>query len=104
MGEMNMRIASLPAAYTQGITGKQTPGVEKEASSSFADMLQAKVKEVDQFQHKADATMDEGSVKGAEQIHESMIKLEEADLSLKLLVKTRNKAMEAYQEIMRMQF
>lgn len=41
---------------------------------------------------------------GAEHIHETMIKLEEADLSLRLLAKVRTKALDAYQEIMRMQF
>ena len=48
--------------------------------------------------------MEEGAVKGAENIHESMIKLEEADLSLRLVMKVRNKALDAYQEVMRMQF
>ncbi len=32
-----------------------------------------------------------------------MIKLEEADISMRLMVQVRNKAVEAYQEIMRMQ-
>jgi flagellar hook-basal body complex protein FliE len=67
-------------------------------------MVEAKIKEVDQLQHQSDETMNEGALKGAEQIHESMIKLDDADLSLRLLIKTRNKALEAYQEIMRMQF
>jgi flagellar hook-basal body complex protein FliE len=32
-----------------------------------------------------------------------MIRLEEADISLRMMVQVRNKAVEAYQEIMRMQ-
>jgi len=99
-----MRIASLPAAaYTNEITGR-IPKTRETASSSFGDMIETKIKEVDQLQHQSDRTMDEGSIRGAENIHDSMIKLDEADLSLRLLLKTRTKALEAYQEIMRMQF
>ncbi|MEO2082408.1 MAG: flagellar hook-basal body complex protein FliE, partial [Desulfurobacteriaceae bacterium] len=36
-------------------------------------------------------------------IEEAMFKIERADLSLRLLVEIRNKALESYQEIMRMQ-
>jgi len=36
-------------------------------------------------------------------IHELMIAMEKADISLRLMVQVRNKAIEAYQEIMRMQ-
>ena len=32
-----------------------------------------------------------------------MIKLEEADISMRLMVQIRNKALDAYQEVMRMQ-
>jgi flagellar hook-basal body complex protein FliE len=41
---------------------------------------------------------------GAEKIHETMIKLEEAGISMRLLLKVRSKALDAYQEVMRMQF
>ena len=36
-------------------------------------------------------------------IHETMIALDKADVSFRMLTKVRNKAVEAYQEIMRMQ-
>ena len=38
-----------------------------------------------------------------ENIHETMLALSHADLSFKLMVQVRNKALEAYQEVMRMQ-
>ncbi|MCE5244385.1 MAG: flagellar hook-basal body complex protein FliE [Desulfobacteraceae bacterium] len=37
-------------------------------------------------------------------MHETMIKIHEADISLRLLSSARNKALDAYHEIMRMQF
>ncbi len=41
---------------------------------------------------------------GAEQIHETMVKMEEAGINMRLLLKVRSKALDAYQEVMRMQF
>ncbi len=39
----------------------------------------------------------------AKHLHEVMIAVEEADISLRMLVQMRNKALTAYEEIMRMQ-
>jgi flagellar hook-basal body complex protein FliE len=36
-------------------------------------------------------------------LHELMISMEKADISLRMMVQVRNKAIDAYQEIMRMQ-
>ncbi len=71
---------------------------------SFSTELKETLQEVNHLQNRAEEAMVEGAVRGAENIHETMIKLHEAEISLKLLVKTRDKALEAYQEIMRMQF
>jgi flagellar hook-basal body complex protein FliE len=70
----------------------------------FAQVLEKTIGQVDHLQHEADRAMQEGSVQGAARIDETMIKLEEADISLRMLTKVRNKALEAYQEVMRMQF
>ncbi|HOV87391.1 MAG TPA: flagellar hook-basal body complex protein FliE [Syntrophobacteraceae bacterium] len=78
--------------------GAQAPG------PSFGEQLKAKLLEADQLQQEADKAMMDGAAKGAVNIHETMIKLEEADISLRMLVKFRNKALEAYHEVMRMQF
>ncbi len=75
-----------------------------ESQVSFADVLKTKIGEVDQMQHQADEAMADSSVKGASNIHETMIRLEEADMGLRLMAKVRNKALDAYHEVMRMQF
>ncbi len=71
---------------------------------SFLDAIKGKIEEVDRFQHEANKAMEDGAIKGADNIHEAMIKLQEAEISLRFLIKVRNKALEAYREIMRMQF
>lgn len=41
---------------------------------------------------------------GKADIHETMIALQKADISMRMLLTVRNKVIEAYREIMRMQF
>jgi flagellar hook-basal body complex protein FliE len=72
-------------------------------SFSFAEEIKKNLQTVDNLQHEADRTMRDRSVKGATKIHEAMIQLQEADISMKLLLKVRNKAYDAYQEIMKTQ-
>lgn len=71
---------------------------------TFIDMVKSKVQEVNAQQNKADRFMQEGALKGASNIHETMVEMEKADLSLRLMLRVREKAISAYQEIMRMQF
>jgi flagellar hook-basal body complex protein FliE len=73
-------------------------------SVSFVDELKDKLSEVNRLQNQADANMEQSSVKGATNIHETMIQLAHADLGLLMLAKIRNKALDAYHEVMRMSF
>ncbi|NLI32682.1 MAG: flagellar hook-basal body complex protein FliE [Deltaproteobacteria bacterium] len=77
---------------------------QKESSESFTGALSSKLQEINALQSQSDKAMAEGSIQGANSIHETMIQVEEADISLRLLTRVRNKALEAYQEVMRMQF
>ena len=71
--------------------------------SSFADMLKSMVSETDQQQKNADLTMQQLHTGGEKNLHEAMISMEKADISMRYMIQVRNKAIEAYQEIMRMQ-
>jgi flagellar hook-basal body complex protein FliE len=100
-----MRIDPIIQNLAESASGVQKPkdagGVD---SSSFADELKSKVGEVNQIQNQADQSMAESAVNGASNIHETMIRLEEADMGMRFLAKVRNKALDAYHEMMRMQF
>ena len=98
-----MRISPFSADLQREIKGP-AGGTKEGAVPSFGDELKASLQGVNQLQHKAEGAMQEGAVQGATRIDETMIQIEEAEVSLKYLVKVRNKALEAYQEVMRMQF
>jgi flagellar hook-basal body complex protein FliE len=70
---------------------------------SFATTLKKAVGTVDSLQKDADVKMQELATGKSQNIHETMIAAEKADIALKLMVQVRNKIIEAYQEIMKMQ-
>jgi flagellar hook-basal body complex protein FliE len=72
-------------------------------SESFATLLQQSLERVDGLQHEADAAARGFALGQAPSVHDVMIAMEKADLLLRLTTKVRNKVVEAYQEIMRMQ-
>lgn len=75
----------------------------KEENSGFSYMLKNKLDEVNAKQIKAEETTN-SFLKGEEtDIHKVMLDSEEAKLSVELAVQVRNKLIEAYQELNRMQ-
>lgn len=52
---------------------------------------------------KADQAILEANTGGPADLHDVMIAMEKADISMRLAVQVRNKAVDAYKEIMRMQ-
>jgi flagellar hook-basal body complex protein FliE len=88
----------------EGARSPQTPKTSIGASSdSFLDMLQETIQRVNEVQKEADSKAQLLSSGGDVALHEVMIAMEKADLSLRTVTSVRNKIVEAYQEIMRMQ-
>lgn len=73
-----------------------------EQSSDFMDHMKASIQEVNQLQKTADQQALELSTGKSESLHETMLALTKAELSFNLMVQVRNRALEAYQEVMRM--
>ncbi len=71
--------------------------------ASFGDLLKASIEQVNTHQAEADRSMKELVSGRTKNIHETMLTIERADSSLKLAMQVRNKILEAYREIMRMQ-
>ncbi len=89
-------------SHLQGISGPKASPIQN-MSGKFAEALKSSLTEVNQAQVGADRAAEQIAAGETKNLHETMIKLEEADISLRLMVQVRNKAVEAYQEIMRMQ-
>ncbi|WP_310598953.1 flagellar hook-basal body complex protein FliE [Desulfobulbus sp.] len=92
----------------QGIGPLTTPAASaasptRQAATTFGDILGAMVENTSQQQQKADLAIQQLHNGGERNLHEAMIAMEKADISLRFAVQVRNKAIDAYQEIMRMQ-
>ncbi len=69
--------------------------------ASFADELGRALGAVERSQLDADLQASRTALGGGN-LHETAIALEEADISMRVATKVRNKLVEAYQEVMRM--
>ncbi|MEZ5944384.1 MAG: flagellar hook-basal body complex protein FliE [Planctomycetaceae bacterium] len=74
-----------------------------ESDVPFADVFQQVIKDVDGAQVQAQQTVDRLLAGEDVPIHEVSLQMAQAELSLKLLMEIRNRAITAYQEIMRTQ-
>lgn len=99
-------VVSTPAVGTtgNGLTGVAAPGGAGAAglSQSFADLLAQALQEVNTVQQSADAGAAQLAAGEPVDIHQVMIGMEKADLTLGLTLQVRNKLIDAYQEVMRM--
>jgi flagellar hook-basal body complex protein FliE len=71
--------------------------------TSFMEHLQSGIQEVNQMQKTADKMAMEVSAGKNENLHETMLAATQAEIGFNLMVQLRNRALEAYQEVMRMQ-
>jgi flagellar hook-basal body complex protein FliE len=74
-----------------------------QTENSFGEILKTLVTETNQQQQNADQAIQQLHAGGEKNLHEAMISMEKADISTRYMVQVRNKAIDAYQEIMRMQ-
>ena len=74
----------------------------KPAGPSFLEHLESNISTVNESQKHADKAATDLATGKSQNIHETMLAVTQAELSFNLMVQVRNKALEAYQEIMRM--
>lgn len=85
---------------------EQPPALKSTGSATapgFGDMMKDAVSEVNNLQGNADTLAQKLATGDVQDIHQVMLALNKASSAFGLTVQVRNKAVEAYQEIMRMQ-
>jgi len=73
----------------------------KPAAGGFAESLGQLVESADQTSKEANSKV-ASMLTGQGDVHDAMIALQRAELSLQLTIQVRNKVVQAYQEIMKM--
>lgn len=86
----------------QGLAATRS-SVTGETARTFGAALEKSLEDVNQSQVEANHAIKELVAGRSKNIHEAMLTIERADSSLKLMMQVRNKILDAYREIMRMQ-
>lgn len=86
-----------PGSRKEGIGGAQ------QAAETFGRLLTQAVEDLNRVNAEANEAMARLAAGEPVELHDVMIAMEQADLSLRLALQVRNKLIEAYQEIQRMQ-
>jgi len=83
----------------------ETPKTESPRAirTPFGTVLKGMISDINSLQTEADQAIAKVQLGNTGSIHEAMIALEKADISFRAMMQVRNKILEAYQEIMRMQ-
>ena len=107
VGSINPLVTSLlnPLDAAQPKTGLMLPAGHNVGSPSdgFGKVLDTLVASVSAKQDVSQAMTRKVLLGETDQIHQSVIAMQEASVSFSLMVETRNKLVESYQELMRMQ-
>lgn len=74
-----------------------------EPTQSFQEVLKNAFNQVNQLQKESQGMTQKLITGEVEDVHQVMIAAQKASLSLDLTIQVRNKVIEAYQEVMRMQ-
>lgn len=75
-----------------------------QSGRSFLDTISESIQKVEDDHRAANQSVQDLATGRRKTLHETMIAVEKADVSFRMLLAVRNKLLSAYQEVMRMQF
>lgn len=90
-------VSAVPAAPSSGSAASSA------GAGGFLDSLKTAVGKVNDVQLQAGQSVDALMTGQTQDIHRTMVALQEADVSFQLMMQIRNKLVTAYEEIQRMQ-
>lgn len=98
-----MDIQSIGTSSILNNVNIQKPVEENSKETSFSKVISDAINKVNDAQVTADQKV-EGFISGEDvSMHDVMLSMQESQLSMQLLIEVRNKVVEAYQEINRVQ-
>ena len=89
--------------YLKPVQEKQSLTMDTPRTEGFADVLKAYASQMNHDVKAASKQAEHLAITGEGNMSETLIAMKQADLSFQLMLSARNKVMEAYREVMRMQ-
>jgi len=96
---------SAPILPISGVTLPEAikPAGQASSSGGFQDVFASAIKSVEGYGQNASASVERFLSGEGEELHQTVIATQQAELAFELFMQARNKVVNAYQEIMRMQ-
>ncbi|MBG31406.1 MAG: flagellar hook-basal body complex protein FliE [Opitutae bacterium] len=91
-----------PTVRAPGVPTVQGPAADRVTAPGFAQMFESFVKGVDHKKKVAKNEVQDLILGKSDNIHEAMVKVQEAGVSFNLMIQVRNKLVDSYKELMRM--
>lgn len=85
------------------LPGLSSPAAPTGPGADFATTLKQAINQVNELQKASDKSMQDLATGRTDNIADVMIAAEKADIALRVMVQVRNKVIDAYNEIMKMQ-
>lgn len=95
-------ISGVNGGLSQAFPASATQASQQAPTEGFGKMLEDMVGQVNQLQQGADQSIQGLATGQGQGLHEVMLAVQKASISFQFLTQVRNKAVDAYQEIMRM--
>lgn len=96
-GIESLHRAAVAATSAEPIAGRKAP------SGGFGEALARAIRQVENWRLEADQKVERFLADEGEDLHTVALATQRAELAFELFVQVRNKVVQAYQEIMRMQ-
>ena len=103
LDKRSLNVTSPSTEKLSGLNGTVGPSTISEPGKSFADTLKEAVNSVNELSKSSDKAAQDLATGRTDNIAEVMLAAEKADVALKVMVQVRNKIIDAYNEIMKMQ-
>ncbi len=98
-----MAVSPIGGANALTPTNLAAPPPAAKSGEGFQRAINELLDQANSNQHQADAALDQLVTGESDNMHDVVLSVAKADLSLRLVLEIRNRLVEAYQEIMRMQ-
>ncbi len=99
---MDKNVQGVNQLSTSDLLNQKKSGVKTEGKD-FGDVLKETLNEVNELQKEGQKAMSDIATGQVKDLHQAAIAIDKAELSMKMMLEVRNKAINAYKEILRTQ-
>ena len=96
-------ISKVGSLSTADLFNQKNDKTAQSGNANFAEQLKSAVEEVNSEQVKGEKAMSDIATGQVKDLHQAALAINKAEISMKLMLEVRNKALNAYKEITRTQ-